>query len=629
MAAPKTETPKSVRFAQMVMIAAWFGIVTGLAEGILYLLLQKTGWVSRSMWLLPASIDIIWIACVFETLLYFSAGLALLLLSRFFPTLPILRWAVFLFSASTFVAFLQSPGKLHVAAVVCLALGFAASCARSYQKHEAAVLRFWRRTLPWAVGLALFAFGAIGGGNWFRERLAIRRLPPHAASAPNILVIVFDTLRADHLSLYGYPRATSPHIDRLAKESAWFENAVATSSWTLPSHASLLTGRYPFEHGADKLALDGRYPTLGEVLQRNGYRTGAFTANIYWFGRREGLARGFIRFEDYFQSLYAMCVRPFYGRMMDNLLRRMLGNKDLPARKSAPEVTSEALEWIDGDREKPFFAFLNYFDAHKPYLPPEPFLTKFAASKERFYGTPMFDGSDFTRMTPEQMQRDIDSYDGSIAFVDDSIGHLLAGLEARGILSNTLVVLTSDHGESFGEHGMFAHRNALYLEGIRVPLIFYWPEQLPAGLRVRQPISIAALPATLLEILGDAQQSEFPHPSLVHFWRTPSAQTDEQIPLAELAHMPDESFKPHPNVHGAMKSLLSSRWHYIVHDKFGPELYDWVQDPKELNNLVGTQEGKTVVGEFSALLHRMLAAPARTSSGSAPQLSNRVQRKAP
>jgi len=629
MAAPKSETAKSIRSDSTLLIAAWFGVVAGLAEGISYLLLQELGWASGSMWKLPASMEIIWIASFFDLLLYLIAGLGFFLLSRLFPALPVLRSAVFVYSAMTFVIFLQFPGKLHVAAVVFLGLGLATACARWYQKHEAAAVRFWRRTLPWAVGLAVFSFCAIQGGNWIRERLAIRNLPQHSPSAPNILVIVLDTVRADHLSLYGYARATSPNIDGFAKESVWFENAVATSSWTLPSHASLLTGRYPYEHGADKRLFDARYPTLAEVLQRHGYRTGAFTANLYWFGRREGFARGFIRFEDYFQSLYAMCVRPFYGRVMDNLLRRALGNKDLPARKLAPEVTSETLEWIDGDREKPFFAFLNYFDAHKPYLPPEPFLTKFAASKERFYNTPMFDGSDFTKMTADQLQLDIDSYDGAIAFVDDAIGRLLAGLQVRGALSNTLVVVTSDHGESFGEHGMFTHRNALYLEGIRVPLIFYWPEHLPAGLRVQQPISIAALPATVLEILGDAKQPEFPHPSLVHFWRNPSAQAEGQIPLAELAHMPDEPFKRHPVVHGAMKSLLSPRWHYIVHDKFGAELYNWVQDSAELNNLVGTPEGKKVAEEFSALLQGMLTPPTRASRGSGPRSSSREPQKTP
>ncbi len=616
---PHLESLDSHASGTVFRMAAWFGIVAGLIEGILYLVLQELRWSSGAAWKLPASVEIIWIAGFFNALFYLTVALGLLVCARLIPRLPVLPSAVFFFSAMSFVIFLQFPGKIHPAGVVVLALGLAAAVRRWYKKRELAAIRFWKQTTPWAVGLAIFSFLAVQGGLWARERHAIRNLPPHSPNAPNILVIVVDTLRADHLSLYGYPRATSPHLDALARRSVWFENAVATSSWTLPSHASLLTGRYPHEHGAEKVQYDGRFPTLAEALEGLGYRTGAFSANQYWFGRREGFARGFIRFADYFQNLHAMAVRPFYGRMLDTLWRQASASKDLPARKLASDVTAASWQWMASDRDKPFFAILNYFDPHKPYLPPEPYLTKFAASRDKFYATAMFDGNDFTQMTSAQMQRDIDSYDGAISFVDQEIDHLLGDLQARGILSNTLVVITSDHGESFGEHGMYTHRNALYLEGIRVPLILSWMGHLPAGVQVKHPVSIAALPATLLETLGQSRPAEFPVPSLVHWWREPSLQTEEPTPLSELAHLPEEPFKRHPVVHGAMKSLLSPQYHYIVHDKFGPELYDWVQDPPELNNLIRTPEGKKIAEEFSASLQRMLTAPARASARNQPR----------
>ena len=145
------------------------------------------------------------------------------------------------------------------------------------------------------------------------------KLPAAAGDAPNVLVIVVDTLRADHLSSYGYARPTTPNIDRIATEGVLFENAVATSSWTFPSHASLLTGRYQYEHGMDKIrempAVGGNafsangLPTLGEVLMQKGYRTGAFSANRTYFTHDLGFGRGFIHFEDYFHSPSDMFVR--------------------------------------------------------------------------------------------------------------------------------------------------------------------------------------------------------------------------------------------------------------------------------------------------------------------------------
>jgi arylsulfatase A-like enzyme len=582
-------------------IAIWFGLLTGLIEGGGYLLLQAAGWASASMWRLPASAEIVWIATVVDVLVYTLVGLGLLVAGRFLPVLKTDRAAVFVFSAMTFVILLQFPGKLHLGAVALLALGIGTTLSRLVGRREPAARRALRRTLPWVVGLATLAAASTQGGLWVREWTLTRNLPAADAGTPNILVVVVDTLRADHLSAYGYPRETSPNLDRLIGESVWFENGIATSSWTLPSHASLLTGADPHHHGAETLALDDRLPTIGEVLQRRGYRTAAFSANQYWFGRREGFGRGFIRFGDYFHDAHSRAVRPFFGRVVDHALRVVTGSADLPARKTAPDVNAEALEWIDDDRRRPFFVVLNYFDVHKPYLPPEPFLTRFAESKERFDATPMFDGADFPSMTADQRQRDLDAYDGAIRFVDDAFGRLLAELETRDLRTNTVVVVTSDHGESFAEHGIYTHRAALYLQEIRVPLVFSWPDRLPA-VRLLQPVSIAAVPATLLEILGASAAHVFPRPSIARFWMGGAVPTDDDLPIAELAHQPDEPFAGHPVVHGAMRSVVTERWQYIVHDKFGPELYDLAQDPKELTNLAGTPEGRRIVGELAAVL---------------------------
>ena len=144
----------------------------------------------------------------------------------------------------------------------------------------------------------------------------------------NILVILVDTLRADHLSCYGYKRETSPHIDRIAHQGVLFENAFAPSSYTLPSHASLLTGLYPYEHGVEwdtpTTLFDAPYPILGDAFQSQGYRTAAFSANIYWFTRALGFGRGFIHFEDYFQSISDMIFRTLYGRVFEKFVLRKI-----------------------------------------------------------------------------------------------------------------------------------------------------------------------------------------------------------------------------------------------------------------------------------------------------------------
>ena len=203
-------------------------------------------------------------------------------------------------------------GRLSHLSCVLLATGAGVAFSRWAAKHEAVTLQFVRRTLPLVAGTAVLAWAGIQGGRWLREARAVAGLPPADANAPNVLVIVVDTLRADHLSSFGYPRSTSPNIDHTATQGVLFENAISPSSWTFPSHASLLTGRYQYEHGMDKIGQmpvlsseafsPNGLPTLGEALMKKGYRTGAFSANRTFFTQDLGFGRGFVHFEDYFHS---------------------------------------------------------------------------------------------------------------------------------------------------------------------------------------------------------------------------------------------------------------------------------------------------------------------------------------
>src|SRR6202030_2172864 len=219
----------------------------------------------------------------------------------------------------------------------------------------------------------LLLLGGLDGGAWLREDILTAELSTAPQGSPNILVIVVDTLRADHLSTCGYVRATIPNLDRIAKQGVLFENAYSASSWTLPSHATMLTGRYPHEHGADLSYYDGRYPTIAQVLRGEGYRTGAFSANLLYFCRTRGFGAGFLHFEDFFGSWADIVSHTLYGREFNKHVTLPLGYKDIPGRKRAADVNREFLRWVDRATGKRFFAFLNYFDVHDPFFPSEPY----------------------------------------------------------------------------------------------------------------------------------------------------------------------------------------------------------------------------------------------------------------
>jgi arylsulfatase A-like enzyme len=602
----------SAPIGTLLLIATWFGILAGLTEGAGLLLFQRINWAQWGR-LMHVSKEILWISPLVDLFLFLIVTLLVWLMSRFSNRIPAIRLLVFVLTFWTIYDWLTLTNRLYHRACVILALGVSVAVIRWIAKREAASVTFWKRSTPWSVVVYLLAFSAIQGGKWAQERIAVATLPIAPQSAPNVLVIVLDTLRADHLSSYGYARTTSPEIDRIASQGVLFENAIAPCSWSLPSHASLLTGRAPSEHGMQnvqpmpwlgwgKNSLGG-YPTLGEVLKQRGYRTGAFSANRVYFTRNVGLGLGFIHFEDYFDSVGDSFVRTLYGREFARLyLNRTEKSKVTRAlryfgleswldkdsegsgdfggaygvRKRASVVNAELLQWIDRDRRHPFFAFLNYLDVHFSYGGPQD-----------------FPKPDWDRRTTT------DEYDAGLKYVDDYTGRLLRELEQRGLARNTIVVITSDHGESLGAHGLTYHGAALYRELIQVPLIISYPQQIPTGLRVAAPVSNTAIAATVMDMLGTGDQDAFPGPSLSALWKSPKVQAKWPDPISELAQT--DIIVPADRVvegkipiatNGWMRSLVTPRWHVITHEKFGHQLYDWANDPNESRNLIDSAEGR-------------------------------------
>jgi len=343
---------------------------------------------------------------------------------------------------------------------------------------------------------------------------------------PNVLLISIDTLRADHLHCYGYERATSPRIDELAREGVRFERALSTTSWTLPAHLSMLTGLPVSAHGVcdDRLwtrndaqgapippPLKGRF--VSEDLADAGYHTAGFYTWKY-LEPQFGFGPGFETWERLGHKFYS---HPVVGPEFERLraANDVDGMKALAAEHpelfddtlpSSPEVIERASTWLEKQSaDEPFFLFVHLFDVHDPYTPPAPFDTLFDPD----YEGPI-DGRRITTddspvrgdMPARDLEHLIARYDGGIAYVDSQVGKLLDRLDELGLAEDTLVVLTSDHGEEFFEHGHKTHRRQLHMESVHVPLVMRWPAELPAGSQVTGNAGLIDLAPTLLSACG-------------------------------------------------------------------------------------------------------------------------------
>jgi arylsulfatase A-like enzyme len=586
----------------------WFGLLTGLVEGPLLLAFHQAVLLTwrlqnRAIWY-----ETLWIAPLVDVLLFTLLGMGFALIQWIFPQLPIrkIAWRTFLFLTVLDWVLIALFGRTRLIAILILALGVSVQAVNFVVKRKASVLMNVKKIYPWMAGLPVILFLMIQGGGWINEKYKTLILPEARSDAPNVMVIVVDTLRADHLSSYGYQRDTSPFIDSLAREGVLFQNAISASSWTQPSHASMLTGRYAYEHQAENKPLDKTYPTIGELMQANGYRTGAFSGNTLFFTRRQGFGRGFLRFEDNYKSVSDMFFdSSLYGFFLDFYgLRKILKYDGVPMRKSAEDINRSTLSWIDGDTEKPFFVFINYFDVHDPYTPPQPYRGKYASVPNPGGLINGFMDRYRPTLTPEQLQSEIDAYDGSISYVDDQIKSLYKELEQRGLLDNTIVIITADHGESLGEHDILQHGASLYLQEIHVPLIVWGPDYVQAGKTVDVPVSTTSLPATILSFIS-AGSNPFPRPSLTLLMSNDTVPTDWPVPISEVAQYPSAA-EQNPSTHGEMKSVVGNEMQYIIHEKFGEELYNWRSDPQETNNLIAEPSTQSVVDTFRSYLKNLI-----------------------
>ncbi len=315
-------------------------------------------------------------------------------------------------------------------------------------------------------------------------------------TGPNVVFVTIDTLRADALSSYGYPRKTSPTIDHIAAQGTRFEDLVAAASWTKPSTGTLLTGLFPSRHGAlyhgSQLHTPAGTKTLAETFRAAGFETAGFVSNpnikaVFNFDRGFDLwfdapAQDTLTLSSLRDSLF--------GAVLADLTRYQFNWKYA---NDCTAMNAHILPWLDAHHDKPFFLYLHYIDPHEPYSPPEPYATDFAQD----HGFPLF--NERKRLVGR------DLYDAEIRYMDDGIAELEARLEKLGLVDNTLLLITSDHGEEFFEHGVLGHGFSLFQEVVHVPLILRGPG-VAVGRVVTDPVATHDIAATLLDLAGTGQQ---------------------------------------------------------------------------------------------------------------------------
>jgi arylsulfatase A-like enzyme/Tfp pilus assembly protein PilF len=405
------------------------------------------------------------------------------------------------------------------------------------------------RRLGWCLTGALLVIAAVVPLG--RTLLgAVRAAAP--ASHGNILLVTIDTLRSDRIGAYGAKRPPTPVMDRLAAEGALFEQAVAQAPMTRPSHASILTGLYPFQHGVrDNFAppLAPAHRTLAEMLKASGYVTGGFVGSFI-LNTQSGLGRGFDEFDDNFGT----------------------GEKNsaffTDYQRRAADVEAVTGTWLEqaAASGRPFFAWVHFYDPHSPYAPPPPYSTRYADHP----------------------------YEGEIAYTDEVLGKLFARLQRLGVLDRTAIIVTADHGESLGEHGEEEHGFFIYDAVVHVPLMVRYPARIGRGVRVKTEARSVDLVPTILDLAGLPPAAGLPGRSLM-----------PDIAGVRRASAPAYSESLFPRIHFGWSELRSIRmggWKYIQAPR--PELYDLTRDPGERNNLYAA-EGPRAASLRSRLLDTM------------------------
>jgi arylsulfatase A-like enzyme len=496
----------------------------------------------------------------------------------------------------------SAPGLQHVATPAILFAGFCAwtlAALWATRKPDCSLgfladvpKRLWSRVVFASMAVLVVTVGISQLPDYFASSAA------HAtgtASSPNIVLILWDTTRADHLSSYGYFRNTTPNVDRLAKRGVLFENAIAASSWTLPATASIFTSLLPHQHGADTdRASEPR--TLAEVLRSVGYETAGFNANPYYGIIPWGLGRGFETYIDSTRSMgYSLDASRIGGEIIEPLTEEWFHRRRFN-QFTAHELNEQVYRWFDHRSDRPFFLFLNYNDAHEPYEAALPHNHLYGHASENAKHLLLTASFGRFYLPPGERERVIADYDNCLNYMDGQMADLLRFLERSPAWSNTYVIITADHGEAFGEHDTYTHGWNLYREVLHVPLVIAGPG-IPQGVRIRDIARTPQIFATVLEMAG-MKSPVLRRNSLMRLENPDYAARNPPDPI--VSEMVDPT--PFSGPQG-MISITTQEWQLIY--RAGHQhssLYHWPTDPLEKQNLADMPANQAVVEELKANL---------------------------
>ena len=388
---------------------------------------------------------------------------------------------------------------------------------------------------------------------------------------PNIILIISDALRWDHLGCYGYSRNTSPNIDRIAREGIIFNSAYAQGNWTLPSTGTLFTSLYPTSHNilSKKKSVPKESNTLIENLKAAGYRTAGFSKNPFFWGNF-GFRRGFDRF--YLGQSNFICKS--WPSVISNILKRLFMPTD-------ENLTRQALSWIKSNKSHKFFVYFHYMATHAPYRIPK-------AYEEIYVKEEIPDRVDFphkrylrhVEINPAQKKNLIDRYDGAIRFIDDQIGKLLDILQSLNLKEDTLLIIAADHGEAFGEHDDWTHGHTLYQETIKIPLIIWYSKICSNQITSNELAGLIDIKPTILNIVGIKQSEIYQGEDLISLITKKGSLYQQKGSREEIFSEGGKNLRC---------IITSTNWKLIskkARGKIELELYNLEQDPEEKHNVV-------------------------------------------
>lgn len=631
----------------VLILGAWCGLAAGELEVAARALYRAFGTTNR---LYQMTRHFVWVVPLIDLLLFLAIGGLLALATWRWPQR--VGWASprLLVTLAILPALTIAGRGIYVEAWGLVAIGIAVNAALVLERHPAGARRWLAVTAAGLAAMVLIQAGSIAGGDALKRwREAGRAMPP--AGSPDVLLIVMDTVRADRLSGYGYSRPTTPNLDRLAGRGVRFTEARSSASWTLPSHASMFSGRRPRELGVQWMTpLRRDFPVLSEYLGRLGYATAGFAANAGYCSYDTGIDRGFTHFEDYIflrpgtlrtEALVDSAVKAFgeltlpfdrggFRRIRDGVAEWFFSGE----RKSAAMVNRDFLAWLDHRDvpERPFFVFLNYLDAHTPYLLPDEARHRFGVDP-RYRRRSLEVLTDWDILDKQQLPRSYwnlasDAYDDCLAYLDEQIGALLDELRRRGVLDRTLVIVTSDHGEAIGDHDLFSHGESLYRPETRVPLLILPPSGRPSGAVVDRTASLLDLPATVVDLIGLANGSPFPGRSLARFWADPPAGDDAAISELTSPNPTDPNRSRSPIHRGPMVAMAEGDLVYIRNEGDGrEELYNERDDPDEQHNLARDAAMAPALRRFRDRLRRATTTVGQNAGAAVRVVNTRGERR--